>query len=138
MSLRYTPPWDRFVEEWNALRWEDGFDIKSTVILRDEGTDRVAGVYYLDGMIFVAFYDEEDVLLENHLNTRWLGEKYTPMDWPSACEYSNEDEAMNAAAAWIDHGQLPNFARGQDWFYNFAMGMYFEGKGGHFDQEEEE
>jgi hypothetical protein len=124
MSQRPTNPWDRFVEEWNAEFWNLGLDIVSTVIFRDEDSDRVAGVYYLtDKSIFVSCYDEDDLLIQD-IDTDFFR-------WPLTAQYADEDEALTAATDWIDDCKVPSFTHSYAWYSDFVGGRFW-------DKEEEE
>jgi len=127
---RYTPPWDRFVEEWNAAWWDAGLDIKSTVIFRDEDTDRVAAVYYLwctrfdREEIFVSYYDEDDI---RNYNARNYTAPYNELDWPCTCSFFDEDRALKSASTWIDAGEIDvKYSGPYSWFYDYVCGHYWD------------
>lgn len=120
MSRRDKTPWDRFVVEWNAQFWNLGLDIVSTVIFRDEGSDRVAGVYYLDDKsILTCCYDEDDVLHHN-LSDDW------DTSWPYAVRFTEEERALDAATDWIDKGELPDFDLTLSWYNDYILGKLWD------------
>jgi peptide methionine sulfoxide reductase MsrB len=113
MSQREDTPWDRFTIEWNAEMWNLGLDIVSTVILKDESTDRVAAVSFLaNRFVFVSFYDEEDILEHNLSFDEFTG-------WPTTSQFFDEDEALDAATEWIDKGILPHHTACYTWYLLF-------------------
>jgi len=127
MSPRYTPAWDRFVEEWNTKWWEAGLDIVSSVIFRDESTDRVGAVYYLKDRFFVSYYNESDIVKHN---CRDETKPYEELDWPLTCLFYDEDRALTSAVTWIDDGKIDQpFTGPYTWWYDYACGHYWDSWG---------